>query len=316
MSTTMQAIRLHDFGGPEVMQLEAVARPVAGPGEVLVKVRAASVNPVDWKLRAGYLKAFLPYQPPLTPGLDLAGTVEAVGPDVTGFAVGDEVFGKADFMKPNGSYAQYVAVAQSALAPKPRTLDFIHAAAVPVVATSAWQALFGAGAIELKPGQTVLIHAGAGGVGSFAIQLAKWKGATVIATASAGNQALLLELGADQAIDYTAAPFETVVGQVDAVVDTIGGDTQARSWGLLKPGGVLASLMGAPAAASFEGLGVRGVGVSGGQANAQLGLIGELIDQGVLKTVVSKVLPLAQAAQAHVLSQSGHARGKIVLEVE
>ena len=196
---------------------------------------------MDWKVRAGHVKAWMKHRLPLIPGWDVSGVVEAVAPDVTAFKVGDAVYGMLDFMR-NGAYAEYVAARPMHLALKPSSIDHIRAGAVPLASLTAWQSLFEVAG--LKSGQTVLIHAAAGGVGHFAVQLAKWKGAKVIGTASAGNEGFLRELGADEVIDYRISRFEEAVHDVDVVLDTIGGDTQERSWQVLKKGGILVATLG------------------------------------------------------------------------
>ncbi len=212
---TMQAVRFHSYGGPEVLVLEEVPRPQAGAGEVLIRVHAAGVNPIDWKVRAGHVKDWLPHRLPLIPGWDVSGVVEAVAPGVTTFKVGDAVYGMLDFMR-NGAYAEYVAARTGELVRKPRSIDHVQAAAVPLAALTAWQSLFEVA--SLAPWHTVLIHAAAGGVGHFAVQFAKWKGAKVIGTASANNESFLRELGADEVIDYRTTQFEEVVREVDVVL--------------------------------------------------------------------------------------------------
>ena len=309
---TMQAVRFHSYGGPEVLVLEEVARPQAGADEVLVQVHAAGVNPIDWKVRAGHLKDWLPHRLPLILGWDVSGVVEAVGPDVTAFKSGDAVYGMLDHMR-DGAYAEYVAARTGDLVRKPRSIDHVQAAGVPLAALTAWQSLFEVA--NLAPWHTVLIHAAAGGVGHFAVQFAKWKGAKVIGTASAGNATFLKELGADRVIDYRTTQFEEVVSEVDVVLDTIGGDTQERSWQVLKKGGMLVATLGISSPEAARQHGVRGEGVRVHANTAQLTQIAALIDAGDLKPAVTTMLPLAEAARAHELGQTGHVRGKIVLKV-
>ncbi len=309
---TIKAVRLHSFGGPEVLVLEEMPLPQAGVGEVLIRVHAAGVNPLDWKARAGHVKAWLPHRLPLIPGWDVSGIVEEVASDVTAFKVGDSVYGMLDFMR-DGAYAEYVAARTLNLALKPNSIDYTQAAAVPLAALTAWQSLFEVAG--LKSGQTVLIHGAAGGVGHFAVQLAKWKEAKVIVTVSAGNENFLRELGADEVIDYRNIKFEKAVHDVDVVLDTIGGDTQLRSWHVLKRGGILVATLGISSPEAARDHGVRGEGVMVHPDAAQLTQIAVLIDAGTLKPVVSTILPLAEAARAHELSQTGHVRGKIVLQV-
>ncbi|MGD1001308.1 MAG: NADP-dependent oxidoreductase [Candidatus Brocadiia bacterium] len=309
---TMKAVRVYAYGGPEVLKYEDAPRPKPGPGELLIRVHAAGVNPVDWKVREGYLKDVFKYSMPYTPGWDVSGVVEAAGAGAVRFKKGDEVFSFPDHPR-YGAYAEYMAVKETELAPKPKTLDHAHAAAVPAASLTAWQALFGAGG--LRAGQKVLIHGAAGGVGGFAVQLAKWKGAHVIGTASARNQDFLRQLGADEAIDYAAAKFEEIVRDVDVVFDTIGGETQARSWQTLKKGGMLVSTVSPPPAEEAARRGVR-QGMIMVQPNAaQLAEIAGLIDSGKVKVFVETVLPLSEARRAQEMSQTGHTRGKIVLRV-
>jgi NADPH:quinone reductase-like Zn-dependent oxidoreductase len=309
---TMRAVMFDSYGSPQVLTLKEVPSPQTAAGEVLVRVHAAGVNPLDWKVRAGHVKAWLQHRLPLIPGWDVSGVVEAVGSGVRAFKVGDAVYGMLDFTH-NGAYAEYVATRTRNLAPKPGSIDHVHAAAVPLAALTAWQALFNVARLTL--GQTVLIHGAAGGVGHFAVQFAKWKGARVIGTASSGNEGFLRELGADEVIDYRTRPFEEVVHDVDVVFDPIGGDTQERSWKVLKKGGVLVATLGISSPEAATEHGVRGEGVMVGPDNAQLTQIATLIDAENVKPAVSAVLPLAEAARAHELSQTGHVRGKIVLKV-
>ena len=230
---TMKAIRIHQYGGPEVLQYEDAPLPEMGTEDVLIRVHAAGVNPVDWKVREGYLRQRIAHGLPLILGWDLSGVVVDTGTAVSQLTVGAAVYGRPDIAR-NGTYAQYVAVRADELALKPESLDHVHAAAVPLACLTAWQALFEAvppyTSVDLRAGQTILIHGAAGGVGSFAVQLAKWRGARVVATASAHNEAFLRGLGADEVIDYTARQFETAVARVDAVFDTVGRETQRRSW--------------------------------------------------------------------------------------
>jgi NADPH:quinone reductase-like Zn-dependent oxidoreductase len=309
---TMKAVRFHSYGGPEVLEMEEIPRPQPDAKEVLIQVRAAGVNPLDWKVRAGHVKDWLKHRLPLIPGWDVSGVVAAIGHGHTDFRVGDEVFALLDFMR-DGAYAEYALAEKRNLAPKPKHVDYIKAGATPLASLTAWQALFDVA--DLVSGQTVLIHGAAGGVGHFAVQFAKWKGAEVIGTASANNERFLLDLGADKVIDYRATNFEEVVHDVDVVFDTIGGDVQRRSWRVLKKGGILVATLGVTSEEEARRLGVRGEGVMVHPDEAQLAHIGHQIDIGELKPAVSEVLPLAEAAKAHELSQTGHVRGKIVLHV-
>lgn len=312
-SQTMKAIRIHNYGGPEVLKYEDAPRPEPGEGEVLIRVHAASVNPIDWKVREGHMKDFWPHEFPLILGWDLSGVVEELGRGVSRFKIGDEVYSVPDPTR-NGAYADYIVVRESELALKPNSLHHIRAAAVPLAALTAWQSLFDTA--QLQPGQRVLIHAGSGGVGHFAVQLAKWKGAYVFATASTKNQDLLPEVGVDKAIDYTQQRFEDVARKIDIVLDPIGGDTQERSWQVLKKGGILLSLVEPPSADKAKALGIQAAFVASHPNGAELAKIAELIDFGDLKPIVNRILPLSEARRAHELSQTGHTHGKIVLRVK
>ena len=309
---SMKAVAMHAYGGPEVLKYEDAARPDPATGEVLVRVHAAAVNPVDWKVRAGHLRGFLNYSLPLIPGWDLSGVVEATGASVTDWKQGDAVYARPDLRR-NGAYAEYIAVRASELGHKPRSIDHVQASAIPLACLTAWQALFDAGG--LKAGQRVLIHAAAGGVGTFAVQLAKWKGAHVVGTASERNHAFLRELGADEVIDYTKTNFEEVVRDVDVVLDTLAGQTRDRSWNVLKKDGILVSILGQPSPDDAAQHGVRAAGVFVEPNQAQLGEIAKLVDSGKLRPIIETVLPLAQAARAHEMNQTLHTRGKIVLQV-
>ena len=307
----MKAIRIHSYGGPEVLAQVEMQRPAPGANEVLIKVHAASVNPFDWKARAGYVKEFFPLTFPATLGSDVSGTVEEVGPGVARFKRGDEVY--ASLGLEGGGYAEYAVAKEAIVAEKPGTLDHVQAAAVPTGGITAWQALFEVA--QLRAGQKVLIHAAAGGVGNFAVQFAKAKGAYVIGTASSRNQAFLVELGVDKAVDYQKTRFEDVVHEADVVLDTIGGDTQERSFKALKKGGILVSIVQPPSQELATKYGVRALFYGGHPSSSNLAEIAKLIDAGKVKTVVETVLPLEEAPRAHELSQSGHVRGKIVLKV-
>jgi NADPH:quinone reductase-like Zn-dependent oxidoreductase len=309
---TMKAVRFHTFGGPEVLTYEDVPRPKLETGDVLVRIHAAGVNPVDWKVREGHLKEMLHYTLPLIPGWDFSGVIVATGPGVAGLKAGDEVFSRPDIAR-NGAYAEYIAVRASEVAIKPKSIDHIHAATIPLAALTAWQVLFDAA--KLCAGQRVLIHAAAGGVGIFAVQLAKWKGAYVIGTASAQNHEFLRRLGADETIDYGAIRFEDTVHDVDVVLDSMGDDTRKRSWRVLKKGGILVSILGNPSAEEAAAHGVRAGFVFVQPSAPQLAEIARLVDSGKLKIIIDSVLPLSDARRAQELSAEGHVRGKIVLAV-
>jgi NADPH:quinone reductase-like Zn-dependent oxidoreductase len=312
-SQTMKAVRIHNYGGPEVLNYEDAPRPEPGEGEVLIRVHATSVNPIDWKVRAGYMKDFIPHSFPLILGWDVSGVIDDVSAGVSRFKKGDEVYGLPDHTR-NGAYAEYIVLRESEVALKPNALHHVRAAAVPLATLTAWQALFDTA--QLQPGQRVLIHGAAGGVGHFAVQLAKWKGAHVIGTASAKNQEMLYELGADELIDYTTQRFEDVARNIDVVLDTIGGDTQERSWQVLKKGGALVSLVQSPSENKAKEHGVRGIWLGARPNGQELAEIAKIIDSGKLAPVIDRVLPLSEARRAHELSQTGHVRGKIVLRVK
>ncbi len=309
---TMKAVRIHAYGGPDVLRWEDAPCPRPAAGEIVARIYAAGVNPVDWKVREGYLKNMMPRTFPMIPGWDFSGVVAATGPGVSRLREGDEVYSRPDLAR-DGAYAEYIAVRETEVALKPRSIDHVHAAAVPLCALTAWQALFDQA--QIGPGQRVLIHAAAGGVGTFAVQLAKWKGAYVIGTASPRNHDLVRDLGADEVIDYTTTRFEDVVHEVDMVFDTMAGEVQKRSWQTLKPGSVLVSILGPPSAEDAREHGVRGMLVFVRPSAEQLTRIAELIDSRRLKPIVETVLPLAEAERGLDFSQSGHVRGKIVLRV-
>jgi len=308
----MKAVRIHEYGNASVLKYEDAPMPDFAPNEVLVRVVAASINPVDWKVREGYLQQMIPYPLPLILGWDVAGVVEAVGAVVTRFKVGDAVYSRPD-LKRNGTYAEYVAIREDEIAFKPKTISFVEAAALPLAGITAWEALFTAS--QLKAGQTVLIHAASGGVGSLAVQLAKIQGAKVIATTSGKNRALAEALGADQVIDYQTQRFAEVVSNVDVVFDTVGGEVQEASWSVLKPGGVLVSIISPPSAEKAQALGVKNAFVFIDPNAKVLAEMAKLVDAGKLRPIVGSEFALQDIAKAHALSQTGHAVGKIVLYV-
>ncbi len=308
---TMKVVRIHSYGGPEVLVYEEVALPRAAAGEVLLRVHAAGVNPADWKTRSG------PARPgamlPMILGWDVSGTVEALGPEVTQFQQGDAVFGMIRFPQTGATYAEYVAAPVSDIAHKPANIDHIHAAAIPLAGLTAWQALFEKAHVTAD--QTILILGAAGGVGHLAVQLAKSHGAHVLGTASTRNIEFLHSIGVNQVIDYTTTPLETAVHNVDVVFDTVGGETRERSLRVIKQGGTLVSIVfGRPSAdQAAAGVNVQGMLV---QPNAmQLAQIAQQIDAGKVQITVDTVLPLADARKAHELSETHRTRGKIVLRV-
>ena len=308
---TMKAIVIHEYGGPEVLKYEEVLRPEPDDDQVLIRVIGAGVNPVDGMIRSGMFanehRAF-----PMILGGDIAGVVEKVGSKVTKFKTGDPVFAYIS-LDNSGGYAQYALAPEREVAPKPRSLTYVEAAAVPIVAMTAWQALIDTA--KLGSGQTVLIHGGSGGVGSFAIQIAKARGAKVIATASTANQDLLKRLGADVTIDYTKQNFEDTAKDVDVVLDSIGKDTLARSYGVVKKGGIIVSLVARPDQRELDKHGIRGAALSVDPNADELAEIGKLIDDKKIKVIVSQTFPLSEAIKAQQQVATGHTRGKIVLKV-
>ncbi|MFE1312558.1 NADP-dependent oxidoreductase [Streptomyces sp. NPDC058755] len=306
----MRAVVVEQWGGPESLVEREVERPAPGLGEVLVRVHAAGVNPVDWKTRAS--GALIEWGAVPVVGWDVSGTVEAVGPGVGVFQVGDEVFGMPLFPRQAGGYAEYVVAPARHLAPKPAGLSHVEAAALPLAALTAWQALVDAA--HVRPGERVLVHAAAGGVGHLAVQIAKARGAYVIGTASAGKHDLVRQLGADEVVDYRSVRFEDVVGDIDVVLDGLGGETAERSLKVLRAGGRLITLPGpddVPAAQA----GVQAAWVLVEPDHLGLREIAALVEQGALRPVVETVLPLEEAAKAHEIGEQGRTTGKIVLTV-
>lgn len=310
--TTMKAIRIHTYGGADVLSYEDAPVPTPGEGEVLIRVHATSVNPFDCAVRAGYMSAYFNYSLPVILGTDVSGVIEKVGPGVTEVKPGDEVYTRAGVFR-DGSYAEFVLAPGSDVAARPITLDHVHAAAIPHVSLTAWQALFGMA--NLQKGQTVLIHGVAGGVGHIAAQLAKLHGAKVIGTASE-NIDFARSLSLDKVIDYAASQFEKEVWDVDVVLDTIGGDTQQRSWDMIKPGGMMVSTFQAPSEEIAKAHGVRqGLVMSTPPIKEALTEMTKLVDSGQVKPHVSEVFPLPEVRRAHNLVERRHTRGKIALQV-
>ena len=304
----MQAIRIHRFGGPEVLQLDEIDKPSTDGGKLRIRVAAASVNPVDYKIRKGGYPRVKELDLPITLGRDVAGVVETAA---GAFKVGDEVYAHLDWAE--GGYADYAVVVPGGAAAKPKSLDMIAAAAVPLAATTAWQGLFDHGGLEA--GQSVLIHGGSGGVGGFAVQFAKAKGARVIATASGDGVETVRGYGADVVVDYEKQKFEEVAHDVDLVFDVIGGETQARSFAVLKPGGALISTVQDPDKAKAAEKHLKSERYMATPNGGELAEIGALIDAGKVKVEVARTFPLAQAADAHRFLENDHPRGKVVLVV-
>jgi NADPH:quinone reductase-like Zn-dependent oxidoreductase len=315
----MKAVVIDEFGGPEQLRMAEIPAPVAGPGEVLIRIVCTSVNPVDWKIREGRLQSLFPHRFPLIPGWDAAGTVAGTGADVDVFAISDRVY--AYCRKPEvqwGTYAEYVTMTADAVAPMPKSLGFDEAAAIPLVGLTSWQSLFDAA--QLAAGQSVLIHAGAGGIGGIAIQLAKHAGATVVTTARPDNHDYVRWLGADYVIDYTRDDFvqavlEQIPGGVDVAFATVGGEVLRRSYHAVRPNGFLVSIVDQPIEEERIRAAVRHSYVFVSPNGGQLRDIAALIDAGRLRAPANTEMPLHEAATAHRLSQEGHVRGKIVLRV-
>ncbi|MET9967946.1 NADP-dependent oxidoreductase [Streptomyces sp. NPDC006356] len=310
---TMRAISQDVLGGPGVLKEVELERPTPRPNEVLVRVRAAGVNPTDWKHRAngGFLG-----EPPFVLGWDVSGVVEAVGIGVARFQPGDEVFGMLSYPFGHGSHAEYVTAPARTFAPKPASIDHTQAGALPLVSLTAWQALVEYA--DVRPGQRVLVHAAAGGVGHVAVQIAKARGAYVIGTASAGKHEFLRGLGADELIDYRETDFAEAVKDVDVVLDTLGGETSVRSLQVLRPGGVVVSIL--PVGSDefheeAERLGVRAVRMLVDADRADLRAITDLVERGQLRVEIAGTFPLADAAEAHALGDTGRTTGKLVLTV-
>lgn len=311
---TMKAVRIYQFGGPDVLRYEDAPRPEPASGEVLIRVHAAGTNPVDWKTRAGQgVARRMPIRFPFIPGWDVSGMVEGSGNGGIPYQLGDAVYGMVRFPEPGATYAEYVTAPAGHVVPKPLSLSHVEAAALPLVALTAWQALFEEA--ELEAGQTILIHAAAGGVGHIAVQLAKWKGATVIGTASGRNGDFLRDLGVDWFVNYETTRFEDVVSGVDAVLDPVAGETRERSWPVIRPGGVLVSIQGDVSEEQAAAYGVRARRMLVRPDADQLREISRLVDAGHVRPVVSAVLSLAEARKAHEMLETGHTRGKIVLRV-
>jgi NADPH:quinone reductase-like Zn-dependent oxidoreductase len=306
---TMKAVRIAKFGGPDVLKLDDLPIPQPQGGEFLVKVEAASVNPIDYKIREGATPFVRADNLPYRMGRDVSGTVTAAGAGASDFKAGDAIYALVE----QGGYAEYAIVKATGSARKPASVDHIAAAAVPLAGLTAWQGLFRHGG--LKSGQRVLIQGGSGGVGHFAIQFAKAKGAYVITTAAGANITFVRSLGADEAIDYQKQRFEDVVHDVDLVYDLVGGDTQERSFGVLKKGGVLVSTLAEPDQERAKARGVRAMRHSMEASAAELGEIAKLIDAGKVKPKVSKTFALAEAAKAQQFLAEEHPEGKVVLRI-
>ncbi|PYL02044.1 MAG: NADPH:quinone reductase [Verrucomicrobia bacterium] len=306
----MEAVIAHEYGAPEVLKFEEVPRPEPKEDEALVRVVAGGVNPADPLTLSGKFAREWGTNLPLIPGYEIAGIVEKTGMKFTSLKPGDAVYGYPTF---GGGWAEYVVVKEWEVAPKPKSLSFAEAAAVPMGALTAWQALVDVA--QLHAGQTILIHGGSGGVGSFAIQIAKVRGARVIATASTANQDLLRQLGADVAIDYNKQKFEEIAKDVDCVLDPVGKDTLARSYAVLKKGGIILALVGRPDPEELKKHEIRAAGIWVKPNPKDLSEIAQLIDAGKIKPIVSQIRPLSEAIAAEQQAETHHTRGKVVLRI-
>lgn len=308
--TTMQAVQIHEFGEPDVLEVHEIAVPTPAEDEILVRVHAAAINPVDTSIRAGRANSLSGATLPYVPGFDISGEVVQIGSAASPFSVGEKVFAMLSLRR-GGGYAEYALVKNAEAARVPESASHEEAASIPLVALTAWQALFETA--NLQAGQTVLIHAGAGGVGSVAVQLAKWRGARIVATASEYNHEFLREIGVDIPVDYRTQRFEDFVDEVDVVLDPIGGDTQLRSIAVLKEGGSLVSIVGLHPDARNQRNDVSVSSILVEANGTQLQTIADLIDEDIIDPVVSYRFSPDQAPQAHEQSQTRRTRGKIVL---
>lgn len=308
----MKAVIINQYGHVDELKYMDVAEPEIEGNDVLIEIKATAVNPVDWEIREGYFNQNLTYEFPLILGWDAAGVIKKVGDHVTKFSVGDVVFTSPD-LKRNGTYAEYVAVNENLVAKKPERLSYEEAASIPLVGLTAWQSLVDTA--KIKKGDRVLIHAGAGGVGTFAIQLAKALGCWVATTTSSKNIDFLRQLGADQVINYEEEQFVDVLSPVDVVFDTLGGEIQKQSYEVLRKGGCLVSIAGVPDEQMAKENGVKVCFVFMNQDGERLEKIGELLAAGDIRPTIGKVMNLSEIQEAHRLSETGHMRGKIVLKV-
>ena len=309
----MKAVQYCEYGGTEVLALVDISVPEIGPDEVLVKVCASSVNPADWKFRAGWFAHWVSLRMPFIPGADVAGIVEKVGALASGYKPGDRVYGMK-MVNVGGACAEYAVLRADELAHAPASVPLENSAGAPLAALTAWCAIFDGAA--LSSGQTILVQAASGGVGSFAVQLAKVAGAHVIATCSAANADLVRSLGADQVIDYRSVEFSTVVKDVDVVLDAWGGEAQEKFMATLRKGGTLVTLDPVPPPPELcEAHGVGGIAAALTPNGARLAQLAALIDAGKVRVVVDREFSLGETAAAHACSEIGHARGKIIIRV-
>ncbi len=312
----MKAVQISQYGAANVLELNQNApKAVSGKEQVLIEVHAASINPIDWKVRTGYMKDAVPFTMPATLGGDCCGVVAALGESASGFKVGDRVYGYASLLSGgSGSFAEFAAAKSGTLALAPRNAGVVDAAALPLVGASAVQAIDDH--IELQRGQKILIHGGAGGIGSVAIQLAKSIGAHVATTASGEDKAYVKELGADEVINYKSEAFEEKFHDLDAVFDTVGGPTTEKSFKVLKKGGTLVTMLGQPDAGLAEQHGVTAIGQLTHVTTEVLKRLAQLVDTGAVKVHIHKVFPLDQVKEAFELVENGRPRGKVVLQIK
>lgn len=312
----MKAVQINSYGGREVLEInENAPKPFVTKGQALVEVYAASINPIDWKIRAGYLKKMAPLSFPATLGGDFAGVVKEVGENVADLKIGDEVYGSAILLNGgSGSFAEFVVSNITNLAHKPKSIDFIQAAALPLTGASATQAL--EEHIKLQNGQKILIQGGAGGIGMIAIQLGKLLGAYVATTVSADDKDYVKSLGADEVIDYKDEAFEEMLSDFDAVFDTVGGETTDRSFKVIRKRGIIVSMAGQPSMELAQKYGVIAIGQNTNVNPERLNHLAKLIDSGKIKAHLDKVFPLEQAKEAFKDLEEGHPRGKVVLKIK
>lgn len=312
----MKAAQIRKYGSSEVVEINKNASvPVISQGQILVEVYAAGVNPVDWKIREGYMKEMTPLKFPATLGGDFSGVVIETGAGVSEFKKGDEVFGQAGTLRGgSGSFAEFVSTDTKIVSRKPRKVDHMKAAALPLVGVSAWQALVEH--IGLSNGKKILIHGGAGGIGTMAVQLAKYLGAYVATTVNSRDMEYARELGADEAIDYKNQSFEKMLHDYDAIFDTVGGETYARSFAVLKKGGIIVSMLEQPRSDLMKKYGVNAIAQFTQVNSERLSRVAELADKNILKAQVEKTFPLEKAREALDFLQTGHPRGKVVLKIK
>ncbi|VVB95483.1 Acryloyl-coenzyme A reductase [uncultured archaeon] len=312
----MKAAQINEYGGSEVVKINKnVPEPTVTQGHLLIEVYAAGVNPVDWKIREGYMRQMVPLRFPATLGGDFSGIVVEVGEGVSGYEKGDEIYGQASITRDgSGSFAEFASAGADTVAHKPVKTNYVEAAALPLTGASAWQALVDH--MGLSRGKKILIHGGAGGIGSIAIQLARHLGAYVAATVSAKDMQYARELGANEVIDYKNQSFEDMLHNYDAVYDTVGGDTYSRSFRVLKRGGIIVSMLEQPDPNLMERYGVNAIGQFTQVNNKRLSKLAELVDKSVINAHVEKTFPLEQAGEALAFLQKGHPRGKVVLKIK